>query len=127
MDDVRVLLVDDDEGFMKAIAEHIEVWGVEWEVAASGEAAVAALDDNPPDIMVLDLNLPGIGGMEVLEKATSDLPQVQIIILTGHGSDAVEVEARRHGAFDYLRKPVQIDDLMESIQKAASARPHPTS
>ena len=122
MSEVRVLLVDDDEGFMKALAEHIDVWDVRWEVASSGEMAVSMIEGKAPDIMVLDLNLPGMGGLEVLNRVKTELPHLPIIILTGQRSDAVEVDARRLGAFDYLRKPVQIGDLMQSIEKAAKAR-----
>ena len=125
MGEISVLLVDDDEEFSKALAEHIDIGEIRWEVAATGESAVSKIQAAPPDVMVLDLNLPGMGGMEVLERVKKELPHIQIIVLTGQRSDAVEVEARRFGAFDYLRKPVQIGDLMESIQKAATAKLHP--
>ncbi len=123
MSEVNVLLVDDDEEFSRALAEHIHVWNVNWDVAATGEDAVERVERDPPDIMVLDLNLPGMGGLEILDKVKAELPGLQIIILTGQKSDVVEVEARRLGAFDYLRKPVQIDDLMAAIRKAMTAIP----
>jgi DNA-binding response OmpR family regulator len=125
MSELKVLLVDDDEEFMRALAEHIDIWGVRWEVATTGEMAVGMIEEDPPDIMVLDLMLPGMGGLEVLERVKPELPDLQIIILTGQRSDGVEVDARRLGAFDYLRKPVQIGDLMESVKKAAAAKLNP--
>ena len=91
-------------------------------MALNGEAALAMLEDDLPDVMVLDLKMPGMGGLEVLEVVKKMHPQVQVIILTGHGSDREEVEARRLGAFDYLQKPVDIGELMERVRLASEAR-----
>lgn len=68
--------------------------------------------------MVLDLKMPGIDGMEVLRRIRSAYPNVQVIMLTGHGSDKDEKEARKLGAFEYLQKPVEIETLMKKIKKA---------
>jgi DNA-binding NtrC family response regulator len=66
--------------------------------------------------------MPGMGGLEVLDQVKKGHPEIEVIILTGHGSDKEEVEARRLGAFDYLRKPVDINDLMEAVRRAGRAR-----
>ena len=92
------------------------------DVALNGEQALAMLEGELPDVMVLDLKMPGMGGLEVLEKVKKSHPDVQVIILTGHGSDAEEVEARRLGAFDYLKKPVDINDLMDRVRAAGRVR-----
>lgn len=122
---LRVLLVDDEEDYVRTMAERMEMREVGSDVALTGEEALARLEEDLPDVIVLDLKMPGMGGMEVLERVKRAFPQVQVIILTGHGSDREEVEARRLGAFDYLQKPVDINELMETVRKAVEARSGP--
>ncbi|OFW66809.1 MAG: hypothetical protein A2Y74_03465 [Actinobacteria bacterium RBG_13_63_9] len=119
---LSVLFVDDEEDFVRTMAERMEMREVGSEVALSGQQALQMLEQEIPDVMVLDLRMPGIDGMEVLRRVKKTYPQLEVIIMTGHGSDADEEEARRLGAFDYLRKPVDINDLMETIRKAGAAR-----
>ncbi len=119
---LKVLLVDDEEDYVRTMAERLEMREVGSEVALNGEEALAMLEGEIPDVMVLDLKMPGMGGLEVLAQVKKRYPRVQVIILTGHGSDAEEVEARRLGAFDYLTKPVDINNLMERVREAGSAR-----
>jgi len=121
---LKVLLVDDEEDYVRTMAERLEMRDVGSDVALDGEEALTMLEGDLPDVMVLDLKMPGMGGLEVLEAVKARYPQVQVIILTGHGSDKEEVEARRLGAFDYLRKPVDINDLMDRVRKAGKARAH---
>ncbi len=117
---LRVLLVDDEEDYVRTMAERLEMRDVGSEVALNGEEALSFLDGELPDVIVLDLKMPGMGGMEVLEEVKKRHPGIQVIILTGHGSDAEEVEARRLGAFDYLQKPVEINDLMDTVRRAGA-------
>lgn len=119
---INVLLVDDEEEYIRTMAERMEMRDLGSDVALTGEEALTMLEGDVPDVMVLDLKMPGMGGMEVLEKAGERFPDLPIIILTGHGSDQEEVEARRLGAFDYLRKPVDLADLMEVIRRAHSTK-----
>jgi DNA-binding NtrC family response regulator len=115
---LRVLFVDDEEDFVRTMAERMEMREVGSDVALDGEQALAMLEDEVPDVMVLDLRMPGIDGMEVLRQVRKLYPQLQVIIMTGHGSDKDEAEARRLGAFDYLRKPVDINQLMDIVREA---------
>jgi len=117
---LKVLLVDDEEDYVRTMAERMEMRDVGSDVALNGEQALAMLEGGLPDVMVLDLKMPGMGGLEVLAAVKKSYPQVQVIILTGHGSDKEEVEARRLGAFDYLQKPVDINDLMATVKKAGA-------
>lgn len=71
-----------------------------------------------PDVMVLDLRMPGIDGMDVLRKVRKTHPKVQVIILTGHGTDIDEEEASKLGAFHYHKKPIDIDELLSTVKKA---------
>jgi DNA-binding NtrC family response regulator len=118
---LKVLFVDDEEDFVRTMAERMQMREMGGEVALSGEEALQMLEDDIPDVMVLDLRMPGIDGMEVLKRVKKTYPQIQVIIMTGHGSDRDEEEARRLGAFDYLRKPVDINQLMETVRNAGRA------
>jgi DNA-binding response OmpR family regulator len=118
MKQMKVLLVDDEEEFVKTLAERIEMREVKSKVALNGEEALKTMDEDLPDVMVLDLKMPGIDGLEVLRRAKKAYPGVQIIMLTGHGSEKDEKEARRLGVFEYLQKPVEFEKLMRTITKA---------
>jgi DNA-binding NtrC family response regulator len=118
---IKVLFVDDEEDFVKTMAERMEMRDLGGDVAFSGQQALEMLENDIPDVMVLDLLMPGIDGMEVLRRVKNTFPQIEVIIMTGHGSDKDEEEARRLGAFDYLRKPVDIDQLMETVRNAGRA------
>jgi len=115
---LKVLFVDDEEDFVRTMAERMEMRELGGDVALSGQEALQMLEQDVPDVMVLDLRMPGIDGMEVLRRVKKTYPQIQVIIMTGHGSDKDEQEARRLGAFDYLRKPIDINHLMETVRKA---------
>ncbi len=119
---LKVLFVDDEEDFVRTMAERMEMRDLGGDIALSGQQALEMLENDVPDVMVLDLRMPGIDGMEVLRRVKQTFPQIEVIIMTGHGSDQDEEEARRLGAFDYLRKPVDIDHLMETVRNAGRAR-----
>jgi len=119
---IKILLVDDEEDYVRTMAERMEMRDLGSEVALTGEQALAMLEEDLPDVMVLDLRMPGMTGMEVLARVKEAHPQVEVIILTGFGSEKDEEEARRIGAFDYLRKPVDINDLMSTIRRAGRSR-----
>jgi len=118
MKEMKVLLVDDEEEFVRTLSERIEMRELKSNVALSGEQALEMMDEELPDVMVLDLKMPGIDGMEVLRRTKEAYPGVQIVMLTGHGSEKDEKEARRLGVFEYLQKPVELDSLMQVITKA---------
>jgi len=118
----NVLLVDDEEEFVKALAERLELRRIPCRMAFNGEAALRMVDDLPPAVMVLDLRMPGIDGMEVLRRVKRTHPDVQVIVLTGHGSEKDEDTARRLGASEYLQKPVDIRVLVNAIQQARESR-----
>jgi len=118
---LKVLFVDDEEDFVTTMAERMRLRDVGSDVALSGDRALEMLADDVPDVMVLDLRMPGMDGMEVLRRVKKAYPGVQVIILTGHGSDQDEEEARRLGAFDYLCKPVDINRLVDTIRRAGHA------
>lgn len=118
MEEIKVLLVDDEDEFVKSLSERIQMRDIESGVAFNGEEALGIVDEDMPDVMVLDLKMPGIDGLEVLRRVRKTYPDVQVIMLTGHGSEKDEREARRLGAFEYLQKPTEIDRLVETIKRA---------
>lgn len=118
MQKIKVLLVDDEEDFVKALAERLRMRDLGSEIALNGEKALEVVEDEVPDVMVLDLRMPGIDGLEVLRRVRKAYPQVQIIILTGHGTVKDEREARKLGAYEYLQKPVDIDVLVKTLREA---------
>lgn len=122
MADVKILLVDDEEDFITSMAERLEMRDLKSQTAFDGQEALSLVSDEKPDVMILDLKMPGIDGMEVLRRVKLNYPDVQVIIQTGHGNDLDEAEARRLGVFDYLRKPVDIELLIDRIRAAHHAK-----
>ena len=118
MEKFKILLVDDEEEFVKSLAERLSIRDLGPDIVYNGEQALSFVQVQEPDVMVLDLRMPGISGMEVLSQIRKNHPEIQVIILTGHGSKHHEDQARRLGAFDYLEKPVDIDELVRKMKKA---------
>lgn len=115
---VKILLVDDEEEFVHALAERLETRGFSPAVAYDGEQALAMVKKDQPEIIVLDLRMPGMHGMEVLRHVKRDHPDVQVVILTGHGSEADRELSEELGAFAYLQKPVNINQLVDEMKAA---------
>jgi len=118
MEPLKILLVDDEEEFVSTLAERLQLRHFAPEYTLSGDAALGLLEKKMPDVLILDLKMPGLDGMEVLRRTKKTAPEIPVIILTGHGSDKDENEARRLGAFEYLKKPIDIDTLIQHIQRA---------
>lgn len=114
----NVLLVDDEEELVNALAERLQLRGLNTEIALNGEQALQIVQDRVPDVMVLDLRMPGIDGLEVLRRIKKAHHQIEVIVLTGHGSEKDREIALRLGAFEYLQKPVDIGDLVQTLMRA---------
>jgi CheY-like chemotaxis protein len=114
----KVLLVDDEQEFVNTLSERLETRKMTPAIAYNGEEALAMVADDQPEVMVLDLKMPGIDGIEVLRRMKRTHPETEIIILTGHGSTTEEELAAELGAFAYLRKPVDIEVLTETMKAA---------
>lgn len=116
-EEIKILLVDDEKQFVDTLAERLDMRGFSARVAYDGPQALKAVEE-PTDVIVLDLRMPGMDGFEVLRSVKKSNPQVQVIILTGHGGDAEEQTAYRMGAYNFLKKPMDIDELLNSIRMA---------
>jgi len=119
---INVLIVDDEEGFSNSIRRRLEVRGFRVTTANSGEQAIALAKDQPLDIAVVDLKMPGIDGKETLELLKKERQWMEVIILTGHGTIDSAVECSRLGAFSYLQKPCEFDRLLETLTEAYKQR-----
>jgi DNA-binding response OmpR family regulator len=95
--DIHVLLVDDEEAFVNTLAQRLRIRELDVDVVYTGEEALSYVRKREPDVMVLDLKMPGIYGMEVLRELKKSKKEIQVIVLTGHGSEKDEEEARRLG------------------------------
>jgi signal transduction histidine kinase len=118
----RVLLVDDEVDFLSSLAQRLELRGLPVLTAASGLEALEILDREPVDVVVLDVRMPGMDGIETLRRIKDRHPQVQVVMLTGHADLESSIEGMRFGFFDYLTKPVKLAQLMEKIDEAFSRR-----
>jgi DNA-binding NtrC family response regulator len=118
----RVLLVDDEEDFLTTLAERLESRGLTVSTLTKGEDAVAKADEQKFDLIVLDLAMPGIDGLETLKQIKAKQPDAEIIILSGQGSIKTSIEAMKLGAEDFLQKPVNISELMDKISDAKDKR-----
>lgn len=122
MSNLKVLLVDDEEEFVTTLSERLSLRGIETEVAYNGENALAKINQLSPDIVILDVMMPGLSGLDVLKQIKAILPDIPVILLTGRGSTREGIEGMKQGAFDYLMKPVDIEDLIKKMNEAMKSR-----
>ena len=121
-ENIKVLMVDDEEQFRVTTSKILFRRGYETTMAGSGEEAIETLKKSPQDVVILDIKMPGMDGHEALSRIKKIAPDVQVIMLTGHGGLESAREALKYGAFDYLTKPCEIDLLASKIRDAHLAR-----
>jgi len=118
VDAFKVLFVDDEIDFLETLLKRMKKREVSVSGVGSGEDALKFLDDKPADVVVLDVKMPGMDGIQTLRKIKNRYPLIEVIMLTGHASVEVGIEGMELGAFDYLMKPVDIDELLYKVQDA---------
>lgn len=123
MKNLRILLVDDEEEFVTTLAERLELRGLQARTALNGEDALHMIEAEIPQIVILDVMMPGLGGFEVLRRIKAQHPQIPVILLTGRGSEKEGVKGMELGAFDYLMKPLNIEELIKKMQEAIKSQP----
>jgi DNA-binding NtrC family response regulator len=119
---LKILLIDDDSAFRQVMANELRRLGYDTSSAASGEEAVRAISAIDPEVVLLDLRLPGMNGIDTLKAVHEKCPAAEIIMLTGHGSIDSAIDSIRLGAFDYVIKPCPLDELQIRIQRALERR-----
>lgn len=114
-------MVDDEEDFVTALAERLQLRGIEVQIATDGETALTVIDASPPQVVVLDIMMPGLGGADVLKRIKTKHPHIPVILLTGLGSVREGTDGLRQGAYDYLVKPIEIEELISKMQDAVQS------
>ncbi len=117
-----VLLVDDEEDFIELMSQRLETRGLKVRAVTSGEEALRVIDDRNIDVAVVDLAMPGIDGIETLKKIKEKRRDIEVIMLTGQGTVQSGIKAMKHGAIDFLEKPVDLTVLLEKIRQAKEQR-----
>ena len=121
MEKIKVLLVDDEEEFVTTLAERLQLRNIIPLVATDGNEALRIIDTERPPVVVMDVMMPVLGGLAVLQQIKSRYPKIQVILLTGQGSAQDGIKGMRLGAFDYLMKPVKIEGLIRKMNEAVQS------
>jgi len=124
---ITVLLVDDEESFRRTLGKRLDKRGFVVEEAGTGREALEKLASAAPDVILLDVKMPGMDGLTVLHKAKEAEPLVEVIMLTGHASMEIAIRGMELGAFDYLMKPVEFEELLYKLEDAAKRKRHQES
>jgi len=114
----KVLLVDDEREFVETLSERLQIRDMGAAVTYDGQSALELVQEEEPEVIIIDLKMPGIDGLEVLKKVKKTRPEIEVVVLTGHGSRADREVCMKFGAFAYLQKPVDIDELSDILKKA---------
>ena len=119
----NVLLVDDEVSFVETFSERLELRDFEISKAFSGEEALEVLDENKNiEVVILDVKMPGMDGIEALAKIKRKNPLVEVMMLSGHADVESAIEGMKHGAFDYLMKPVDMDQITTKVTEAVAKK-----
>jgi DNA-binding response OmpR family regulator len=125
-DAVRVLIVDDEDELVSAMEERLNLRGFQATGVTTGGEALDFLAETSVDVVVLDVKMPGLGGLEVIRRIKEQRANLQVILLTGHGSAQDAERGMELGAYDYLMKPVKIDELVPLLLKASAGEAKPS-
>ncbi|MBI5870750.1 MAG: response regulator [Actinobacteria bacterium] len=123
MDAIEILLVDDEVEFAETLAERLRLRSFNVTVAGRADEALYAMDSGlKPDVVLLDIRMPGLDGLDALGEFKVRDPEIEAILLTGHGAAASSIEGMKRGAFDYLMKPIDIGELIAKIEQAVAKK-----
>lgn len=122
MNSIKVLLVDDEADFITTLNKRLSKRGLDVEETHSGEEALDMLQLFEADVVLLDVKMPGMDGLTTLHKIKKDWPLIEVIMLTGHASVEVAIRGMELGAFDYLMKPVEFEELLYKLEDAAKRK-----
>ncbi len=118
MDEFKVLIVDDEDDFRETIVKRLKSRKIVAEGAEDGKKALELINNNVFDVIVLDVKMPGMDGIETLRHIKAKNPQIEVIMLTGHASVDFGIKGMQLGAFDYVMKPAPLHDLLDKIRQA---------
>ena len=118
MDRFRVLVIDDEIDFVETMVKRLKDRGLDADAATGGQEGLELLEKNPPDVVVLDVRMPKMSGIEVLKEIKKKKPLIEVIMLTGHGSMEAGIQGLQLGAYNYVMKPVPFNELLSLIIQA---------
>jgi DNA-binding response OmpR family regulator len=118
MDKFKVMIVDDELDFLETIVKRLKARNIDVNGVESGYQALETLDSRNPDVIILDVKMPGMDGIETLREIKKKKPRTEVIMLTGHASVESGIQGMQLGAFDYVMKPVALDELLEKVRQA---------
>jgi DNA-binding NtrC family response regulator len=118
MDNFKVMIVDDEADFLETIIKRLQARKIEVTGAESGQKALEILAAQDIDVIILDVKMPGMDGIETLREIKKRKPLTEVIMLTGHASVESGIQGMQLGAFDYVMKPVALDELLEKMRQA---------
>lgn len=116
---IHLLLVDDEPDFKEVMQKHLSRMGIRLSVSDCCLDALDTLEAHAIDVVIMDMNMPGVDGIQCLRKVKERWPQTEVIILTGHASVKSGIEGMQSGAFDYCIKPIDVRELIEKVELAA--------
>ncbi|MBF0231070.1 MAG: response regulator [Desulfamplus sp.] len=119
---MRIMLVDDEERFLQTTQKMLIKQGYDAITATSGEESLLKLEQELVHVIILDVKMPGMGGIEALKQIKQKYPMIEVIMLTGHGTAESAVEGLKSGATDYLTKPANIEDIVAKAEEAFNKR-----
>ena len=122
MQKFRVLVVDDEVDFLETFVDRLKMRDLDVIGVESGEKALELLDKQNFDVVILDVKMPGMDGVETLREMKRKMPLMEVIMLTGHASVESGIEGMKLGAYDYIMKPADIDELMEKMRRASERK-----
>jgi DNA-binding NtrC family response regulator len=114
----RILLIDDEQGFVETMSKRLDMRGYDVKTALSGQAGLDVLSKFTIDVVVLDVKMPGMDGIETLKMIKAAHPLVEVVMLTGHATVETAIEGMKNGAFDYMMKPCEMDALLAKVGEA---------
>ena len=114
----RVLVVDDEDDFRETLVKRLKARKLDVRGSESGQSALDLMEKIAFDVVILDIKMPGMDGITALEEMKKRMPLVEVILLTGHASVEAGIEGMKVGAFDYVMKPVNVDELLEKVREA---------
>ncbi len=118
MEKFKLLIVDDEQDFLETIIKRLKARAIDVTGAESGYKALELIDGREFDVVILDVKMPGLDGIETLRELKKKKPLLEVIMLTGHASVESGIQGMQLGAFDYVMKPVALDELLEKVRQA---------
>ncbi len=115
---LKILLVDDEQEFVETLSERLQMRDMDTHAVFDGKTALTQVLSHPPQVMIIDLKMPGMDGIQVLQQIRQTHPSIRVIVLTGHGSEQDRKTCMKLGACAYFQKPVDIDQLNAAIQQS---------